>query len=89
MLGKPEYKPKDIIEYIEAALKVRPNEEVFAYIKGLEETMLDQVINILMKTNPGLLKKIFVSSIAKPEVEVELKDGPEATGGLPEGLVLV
>jgi DNA-binding ferritin-like protein len=89
---KPEYKPKDIIEYIEAALKVRPHEEVFAYIKGLEEALLDQVINILMKTNPGLLKKIFVSSIAKPEVEVELKDGPEATesaGGLPEGLVLV
>lgn len=89
---KPEYKPKDIIEYIEAALKVRPHEEVFAYIKGLEETLLDQVINILMKTNPALLKKIFVSSIAKPEIEIEDKVDsvePPSSEDIQKGLVLL
>ena len=68
---KPEYKPKDIIDYIEAALKVRPYEEVLDYIKGLETNMIDQVFGILMKSNPTLLKKIYVSSVApKQEVEV-------------------
>jgi DNA-binding ferritin-like protein len=68
---KPEYKPKDIIDYIEAALKVRPYEEVLDYIKGLETNIIDQVFGILMKSNPTLLKKIYVSSVApKQEVEV-------------------
>jgi len=67
---KIEYKPKDIIDYIEAALKVRPYDEIVAYIKNLDHEILDQVINILMKTNPGLLKKIFVSTIVnKPQIE--------------------
>jgi DNA-binding ferritin-like protein len=68
-----DYKPKDIIEYIEAGLKVRPYEEVADYIKNLDQDLLDQVINILMKTNPALLKRIFVSSIAKkPETDIEV-----------------
>ena len=87
---QPEYKPKDIIEYIEAALKVRPYEEVVEYIKGLDSEVLDQVINILMRTNPGLLKKIFVSSIAKPEAEIEIatiEASPPEEGG--HGLVIM
>jgi len=75
---KPEYKPKDIIEYIEAALKVRPYEEVSEYIRNLDESLLDQVINILMKTNPVLLKKIFFSTIKKEdEVDVEVLDAKD------------
>lgn len=69
---KLEYKPKDVIEYIESSLRVRPHEEVFDYIKGLDESMLDQVINILMKTNPALLKKIFINSIPSKPEEAEL-----------------
>jgi len=90
---KPEYKPKDVIEYIEAALKVRPYEEVVDYIKGLDEGLLDQVINILMKTNPGLLKKIFVSSIAgKTDIEVEDEVhvvAPPSPGDIKDGLVIL
>lgn len=84
---QPDYKPKDIIEYIEAALKVRPYEEVVDYIKNLDAELLDQVINILMRSNPLLLKKIFVSTIAKPEQEIELSiESPEEIGS---GIVLV
>jgi DNA-binding ferritin-like protein len=84
---QPDYKPKDIIEYIEAALKVRPYEEVVDYIKNLDSDLLDQVINILMRSNPILLKKIFVSTIAKPEQEIELSiESPEEIGS---GIVLV
>jgi hypothetical protein len=78
---KPEYKPKDIIQYIESSLKVRPHDEVFAYVKGLDKDMLDQVINVLMKSNPELLKRIFVSTIVqRPEIEVEADPikGPDA-----------
>lgn len=86
----PEYKPKDIIDYIEAALKVRPYEEVVSYIKSLDTEVLDQVINILMRTNPQLLKKIFVSSIAKPvEVEVEVASlEPSGMDDVIKGVVL-
>jgi len=87
---QPEHKPKDIIEYIEAALKVRPYEEVVEYIKSLDSEVLDQVINILMRTNPGLLKKIFVSSIAKPEAEIEIATiEPAPSEEVGHGLVLV
>lgn len=73
---KPEYKPKDIIEYIEAALKVRPYEEVVDYVKDLDKDLLDQVINILMKNNPMLLKKIFFSAITEKgsDGEIEVKE---------------
>lgn len=92
---KPDYKPKDVIEYIEAALKVRPFEEVSDYIKDLDEDLRDQVINILMKSNPALLKRIFVSSIAKkpegiievsPEISVVDPPKPE---DISQGLVLL
>ena len=87
---QPDYKPKDIINYIEAAILVRPYEEVLDYIKSLDADLLDQIINILMKTNPGLLKKIYVSSIAKPgsgEVEGEIEvSSPEEIGN---GIVLI
>jgi DNA-binding ferritin-like protein len=90
---KPEYKPKDIIEYIEAALKVRPYEEVVSYIKGLDQGLLDQVINILMKTNPLLLKKIFVSSIAGKVEEPELGSKESAEGAEmaygPDSMVII
>ncbi|MCK9567870.1 hypothetical protein M0R72_02820 [Candidatus Pacearchaeota archaeon] len=89
---QPEYKPKDIIEYIEAALKVRPYEEVLCYIKGLETEALDQVINILMRTNPGLLKKIYVSSITKKgpeEGEIEISVEPPNTENIENGIVLL
>jgi DNA-binding ferritin-like protein len=83
---RPEYKPKDIIEYIESALKVRPYEEVVVYIKSLDEESLDQVINILMRTNLGLLKKIFVSSIIEKEVNIpELPN----TEDIEKGIVLL
>lgn len=88
---QPEYKPKDIIDYIEAALKVRPYEEVVSYIKSLDSEILDQVINILMKTNPILLKKIFVSSIAKPEeMEIEISTTPtQEPEDITKGVVLL
>lgn len=71
---KSDYKPKDIIEYIESALKVRPYEEVSEYFRSLESDLLDQVISILLKTNPVLLKKIFFSSITKKDPSIEVNE---------------
>lgn len=89
---KPEYKPKDIIEYIEAALKVRPYEEVVNYVKDLDKDLLDQVINILMKNNPMLLKKIFFSAITDKGSDAEIEVKEEVVPGeppKPEGVVIL
>jgi len=85
---KPDYKPKDIIDFIEAALKVRPYEEVLDYIKHLDSELLDQVISILMKTNPLLLKKIYVSSITNKPEEAEIEIEPSAEEHS-KGLVII
>jgi DNA-binding ferritin-like protein len=88
---KPEYKANDVIRYIESALRVRPAEEVFSYVRGLDGDLLDQVINVLMKTNPNLLKRIFVNSIPNKleEVELESKEPPLGIDDVEKSLVVL